>query len=189
MSAPIPNRLLLRCLGAAALVAAVLACSPSYNWREVQNADGAYSVLLPAKPLVDERTLDIGGTPMKMRMQTADVGDVTFAIGVVTLPSEDPRLQSQVLAYLQTGIARNLGAQPATHPVSVRAGVGGAAHTLSGTAMDVSGAAAGQPASDRRVIHARFAARGRHVYQAVVVSRSEPPPDQLEQFFDSWQLD
>lgn len=180
---------LLRCGACAVLVFIVSACTPSYDWRLVHDANGAYSVMLPAKPIADERTLTIGDTPMKMRMQTADVDDVMFAIGVVTLPSDDARLQQQVLAYLQSGLAHNVGANAAPRPVSVRVGSGTPGASIAGTAMDVSGAPAGRQADDRRVIHARFAARGKHVYQAVVISKSEPPQEQIEQFFTSWQLD
>jgi hypothetical protein len=187
MAGPTLKRLIL-CGACVAVLLLAWACTPSYDWRLVHNPDGAYSVMLPAKPLVDERTLDIAGTPMKVQMQTAEVGDAMFAIGVATLPANDPRLQVQVLAYLQSGLARNLGAKPVLRPVPVRVD-GASSGSITGMAMDVSGAAAGEQGSNRRVIHARFAARGRHVYQAVVISQREPAQEQIDQFFSSWQLD
>lgn len=163
------------------------ACSPQFDWRTVRNDEGHYTVMLPAKPLLDERALSIAGQPMKMRMQSAAVGDAMFAVGVVTLPVEDPALRAQVLAYLQHGLSHNVGEEPVLR--AVRATGSHGAHDESRMAMEVAGPVASGHGDSRRVIHAQFAARGRFVYQAAVVSERDPDPHQLEQFFGSLKLD
>ncbi|KAG0163500.1 hypothetical protein DFQ30_011473 [Apophysomyces sp. BC1015] len=143
--------------------------------------------MLPAKPLLDERVLSIAGQSMKMRMQTATVGDAMFAVGVVTLPADDPALRAQVLTDLQSGLARNVGAQPVLR--AVRMADSHDAGDRLRIAMDVAGPVANAQADDTRTIHAQFAARGRYVYQAAVVSAKAPDPAQLEQFFSSLSFD
>ena len=106
----------LRAIAPALLVVAagLTACTPAFDWRGVTNEDGGFSVMYPAKPALDERTLQIGGQSLRMQMQSARVGDVVFAVGVVMLPADTPAMQATVLEYLQQGLARNIGAAPQT---------------------------------------------------------------------------
>jgi hypothetical protein len=55
-----------------------------------------------------------------------------------------------------------------------------------GIEMTFSGKAG--PNQEQRVMHARLVAKGRHVYQAAIIAGKEPPPDQVDQFFDSFKL-
>jgi len=161
-------------------------CTPTYDWRQVSSLEGGYTVMLPAKPTLDERTLDIAGHAMKMRMQAATANDALFAVGVVALPSDDPRLQAEVLAYLQAGLARNLGAQPDLHPVRIQTSNPSA--PTEGVAMDIAGEAVGEHRA-HRMIHARFVARGRRVYQAAVIVDQNLPAEQIDEFFNSWKVE
>ncbi|WXK34252.1 hypothetical protein IHE31_14345 [Mycetohabitans rhizoxinica] len=163
------------------------ACSPQFDWRTVRNDEGHYTVMLPAKPLLNERVLTIAGHALKMQMQTATVGDAMFAVGVVVLPADDPTLRAQVLTYLQSGLARNVGAQPVLHVVRIPGSHD--AGDKSRIAMDVAGSVAHRQTQEQRTIHAQFVARDRRVYQAAVVSTREPDPVQLEQFFASLKVD
>jgi hypothetical protein len=86
-------------------------CSPTYDWRTVMNNDNGYTVDLPAKPSNDARQIDIGGTSMRMAMQTAEAGNAVFAVGTVILPSDDPQTQRTALDFLCTGGGRP-GARP-----------------------------------------------------------------------------
>ena len=170
---------------AAALVAgiALAACSPTYDWRTIRNDDNGYTVDLPAKPSDDERYIDIGGTPMKMSMQTAEAGDAVFAVGTVMLPGDDPQVQRTALEFLRTGLARNLGATPDSHATQIPLAAGG---QVLGIEMTFSGKAG--PKQEQRTMHARLVARGRHVYQAAVIASKELPQEQLDQFFQSFKL-
>ncbi len=95
------------------------ACTPAYDWRTIMNNDNGYTVDLPTKPGADEREIDIGGIPMKMMVQTAEAGDAVFMVGTVMLPDDQALTQQSVLAFLRTGLARNLRAAPDFHAVPI----------------------------------------------------------------------
>ncbi|HEY3600185.1 MAG TPA: hypothetical protein VGL08_22060 [Paraburkholderia sp.] len=177
-------RTLLRSTFCAISVAGLLAaCSPTYDWRTIMNNDNGYTVDLPAKPSLDERQIDIAGTPMKMAMQTAEAGDAVFAVGTVMLPNDDPQTQRIALDFLRAGLARNLGVAPDARTLPMPLAAGGA---VPGIEMTFSGKAG--PNQEQRVMRARLVAKGRHVYQAAIIAGKEPPPDQVDQFFDSFKL-
>jgi hypothetical protein len=162
---------------------ALLACTPAYDWRTVMNNDDGYEITLPAKPRAAERKLQIAGQPMTMRMQTAETDDVVFAIGTVELPSADPALQRATLDYLEQGLARNVNAQAAARATQIELAAGG---RLMGSEMVVEGKSDDKHGA--RTIHARFVAKGVHVYQVAIVAEKSPPPDQADQFFSSFKL-
>lgn len=174
----------LRVAACAALAGALLAaCSPAYDWRTVTDSADGYAIDLPAKPTVDERPIDIAGTPMRMRMRIADAQEAVFAVGTIALPSDDPQLQRAVLDYLRAGLARNVGAPADARAAQVPLAAGG---QVTGLEIDVSGKAGAE--HERKTIHARLVARGRHVYQATIVAGREPPQEQVDQFFQSFKL-
>lgn len=162
---------------------ALLACSPAYDWRTIMNNDDGYEVTLPAKPHAAERKIEIAGQPMTMRMQTAEAGDSVFAVGTVVLPNADPALQRAALDYLQQGLARNVNAQPTARATQIELAMGG---RVLGSEMEVQGQSGEK--QETRTIHARFVARGSHVYQLAIVSDKAPPAEQADQFFTSFKL-
>jgi hypothetical protein len=166
---------------------ALLACTPTYDWRTIMNNDDGYEVTLPAKPSSDKRDIDIAGRPMQMKMQIAEAGNAVFAVGTVVLPDADPATQRAALDFLQRGLAHNLNAAPATHPVQIEVAAGGA---LLGTEINLSGASpkVGDAHSESRLMHARFVAKGAHAYQIAIVSSAPLPDDQTDQFFSSFKL-
>lgn len=176
-----------RRLGAAAgalmLAATFAACSPAYDWRVVTNSESGYVVDLPAKPGADERTVDIGGMTVPMRVQTAEAGGAVFVVGTVELPDDHAGTQQKALDFLRDGLARNVGAPPAAHAVDVPLASGGA---VQGVEMRVTGAAGAEHRT--RTIHARLVANGARVYQVAIVADREPPSDQTDLFFDSFKL-
>ena len=169
--------------GALVLAAAFAACSPTYDWRVVTNSTAGYVVDLPAKPRADERDIDIGGMTVPMRVQTAEAGGAVFVVGTLDLPDDQAPTQQKALGFLRTGLARNVGAPPSAHEVEVPLASGGA---VEGVEMQVTGAAGDQ--RQTRTIHARLVAKGARVYQVAIVADREPPPDQVDQFFDSFKL-
>ncbi len=162
---------------------ALLACTPSYDWRTVTNNDDGYEVTLPAKPRSEERKIDIAGRSMTMHMQTAEAGDAVFAVGTVVLPSADPQLQRATLDFLQQGLARNVNAKPEARATQIDLAAGG---RVLGSEIEVKGE--GGEKRESRTIHARFVARGAHVYQLAIVSDKTTPTEQAEQFFSSFKL-
>jgi hypothetical protein len=166
-----------------ALGAVLTACSPTYDWRTIMNNDNGYTVELPAKPGNDARQIEIGGNSLKMSMQTAEAGNAVFAVGTVMLPSDNPQTQRAVLDFLRTGLARNVSAAPDTHAVQIPLAAGG---QVPGLEMKLNGQAGEQ--KEARTIYARFVAHGRHVYQAAIIASGPLPQEQVDQFFQSFQL-
>jgi hypothetical protein len=179
----VPFATALRASVCASVAGALLACTPSYDWRTVMNNDDGYEVTLPAKPRSDERKVEIAGQSMTMRMQTAEANDAVFAIGTVVLPSADPALQRATLTYLQDGLAHNVNSKPAARDAQIELASGG---RVSGSEIEVKGE--GGARREARTIHARFVARGAHVYQVAIVATKMPPAEQAEQFFSSFKL-
>ncbi|WP_233862063.1 hypothetical protein [Paraburkholderia adhaesiva] len=159
------------------------ACSPTYDWRTVSNDASGYSVDLPAKPRSDQRDVEIAGTPMHMRMQTAEVNDVLFVVGTVALPDARSETQQQALAFLRDGLARNVGVAPDARDVAVPVATGGA---IGGIEMRLTGKAGEK--GETRTIHARLVAKGTRVYEVAIVGRAEPSVEQVDQFFRSFRL-
>jgi hypothetical protein len=159
-------------------------CAPQYDWRIVNGDNDGFDVMMPGKITTDERPVVVGGQPLPMRMHTVECAGAVFAIGVVTLPSDDAALRTQVLTYLQTGISRNLAGRPVTRPVTISLAAQG--QSVSGVELAQSGMAAGEHVP--RQLQARFVARGRHVYEAAIVGEKLPAAEQSEQFFSSLRL-
>ncbi len=153
---------------------------PAYDWHTVMNNDDGYEVTLPAKPHAAEHKIEITGQLMTMRTQTAETDDIVFAIGTVDLPSADPALQRTTLDFLQQGLARNVNAQAAAQATQINLATGG---KLPGTEMVVEGKSGEK--HETRTIHARFVAKGMHVYQVAIVSEKAPLAEQADQFFSS----
>ncbi len=168
-----------------ALICASLAaaCSPAYNWRTVTDPGEGYTIELPAKPTTDERSVDIAGAALPMHVRAAHTQGAVFAIAAIDLPRDDAPLREAVADALRSALARNVGASPVEHTVQVPLD-GGAA--VPGAELIVTGKA-GQ-SRDERTIHAWIVGRGRHVYQAAIVSEHAPPQEQVEQFFGSLKL-
>jgi hypothetical protein len=153
-------------------------CSPSLNWRQVQGVDAPFVVLLPAKPATLSRPIDLDGMAVTMSMTAAEVDGVTFAVGSIVLP--DAALAPKALQAMKIALVRNIN--------------GSIQSEQAGTAGSVDIAATGtlgrsnQPAR----LLARFAARERRVYQAVVVGPASAVDalgvDAADTFFTSLKL-
>ena len=166
------------------LAALVLtACSPAYDWRTITDNTNGYAIDLPAKPLIDERPIDIAGTTMRMHVRAARAENAMFAIGTVTMPGEDPRLQHAVLESMQDALARNVGAKPDARSINVALADG--SH-VPGLELEVSGPVGAT--GKHKTIHAWLIARGRHVYQASIIADEAPPKEQADQFFHSFKV-
>lgn len=170
------------------LLAALLmlaGCSPSLNWRQVQGVDAPFVVLLPAKPATLSRAIDLDGIRVTMSMTAAEVDGVTFAVGAVVLP--DPALAPKALQAMKLALVRNING-------SIQSEQATAAAQSVGTSSSVDIVATGSigRSNEAARLLARFAARDRRVYQAVIVGRSSAMDgigaDAADTFFTSFKL-
>jgi len=156
------------------LLAALTACSPDYNWRQVQNADAGYAVLFPAKPSSHAREINLDGIRTTMSMTAAEVHGALFAVGSAELSGA--ALVQPALAAMKTAMVRNIGGTI----VSDRNVPGPAPYNE----LVANGSRNGRPVR----LTARFAARNRRVYQAVVIGApQEVPAEAIDTFMSSFK--
>lgn len=164
----------------AAVLAVVLlaGCNPTYNWREVAGPNATYRAMFPAKPATITREIDLDGLRVAMTMTAAEVDGATFAVGTAEAP--DAARARTALAAMQVALARNIGAQPAVSATGAKAATAGEQAVA---AIDARATRNGVPL---RVV-GRLEARGKRIYQAIVVGPvSAMPAEQIEQFLTSF---
>ena len=165
----------------AALV--LTACTPAYDWRTITDNTNGYVIDLPAKPIIDERPIDIAGTTMRMHVRAARAANAMFAVGTVALPTDNPALQRKVLDSMRDALAHNVGAKPDARSIDVPLADGGHVPALE---LDVSGPVGAT--GKHKTIQAWLIARGPHVYQAAIIADDAPPKEQTDQFFQSFRV-
>jgi hypothetical protein len=101
---------------AAAVSALVLAaCSPTYDWREINVADGTAQAAFPAKVRTEKRTVSLGGAQVDFSLAAASVKDGVFAVGHARLPADvaaDPARPTALGKALMKSLYENLQVQP-----------------------------------------------------------------------------
>ncbi len=134
-------------------LAALCACDPKFNWREVHGKEVPFTVLLPAKPATLSRPIRLGEQQVTMSMTGAEVDHVSFAVGSVTMA--DPTQARAALNLMQTALVNNIN---------------GKSKTLSATGDAVDIEAAGTPpGAAPMLLIAHFAVNGNRVYQVIVL--------------------
>ncbi|CAM3398410.1 Lipoprotein [Bordetella sputigena] len=91
------------------------ACTPTYNWREVEIADGAARANFPARPGTDTRDIGLGGRTLRFSLTSARVEDAVFAVGYAPLPEDlasDAAAQRKLAGDLVRALHENLHATP-----------------------------------------------------------------------------
>jgi hypothetical protein len=163
-------------LGGAVLGAA---CSPALDWREVRPADTSVTVLLPCKPQVSARSVNLAGRAVRLSMMACKADAWTWAL--VSTDVADPALVEPVLNALRDSTVANVqGRVLSSAPVAVRGVVPRAAHAgvlVRGRKPD--GAAA----------NAQFVvfSHGTQVFQAIVMGETAPG-QAAESFFYSLRV-
>jgi len=162
----------------AACLAALMACSPTFNWRDVRLENSRLSLLLPCKPDKAQKTVPLGGQPTALTMTGCDAGGATFAVAVADLG--DAAKAAPVLAQWQALTLANMKASPQAAQLVVLRLPGAGLH-----APAVLVKAQGQRADGSAVTgQAAYFAQGSQVFQ-VVLYAGKIPPDVSETFFSS----
>ena len=161
------------------LAACLLGCSPHFNWREFTSKDASWQATFPDKPATASRTIDLDGMQRSMTMTAAEVDDILFAVGQAE--AGDTMAASAGLAAMQTALVRNIGGT-VTKSASASASANGALRL----SRDVDALGSRNGKAIRMVAH--FEARGRTLYQVVVVGPAAAlKPEQTEQFIGSFK--
>lgn len=156
----------LRILCGVALLAGLLACSPTFDWRSVPLPDTQLVAELPCRPSRFQRDVTLAGAPLQLFMLSCETGGVTY--GVATAEVGDPARVDAVLFGLRDSAAAAIRSADSTAGALNLDGVtpfsGNTSAHLHGRRPD------GEPIEEA----VRVFARGTRVYQASAVGASLP---------------
>tara|TARA_R110001599_G_scaffold64023_4_gene179497 strand:+ start:180043 stop:180609 length:567 start_codon:yes stop_codon:yes gene_type:complete len=170
------------------LILTLAACSPQYNWRQIQSDHAPFNIAMPAKPSTFSRQIDLHGTKVLMTMTAVEVGKNTFAVGTAELP--DAIQAQRSLQDMQLALVNNIQGKVRNQNISIMPrspeketgaiavteieAIGSNLHTING---------------QQRILYARFAADGNRVYQLIATG---PEPlmgrDLATLFFTSFKF-
>jgi hypothetical protein len=145
-----------------ALAAAVAACTPALDWREVRLDAAGLVVLFPCKPDRQVRRLPLAGTVVEMSLWACSAAGATYAVGYADVG--EPQRVSLALDELAASAAKNIGSvgQPTTAPLHV---AGMTPHPQARRQALTGHTADGLPIHEMTAVFAR----GARVYQATIV--------------------
>jgi hypothetical protein len=168
-----------RAVAVVAILVSSAACSPTWNWREVQGTDAPYSVLFPGKPSSMSRPIDLNGLKVNMSMTASEANDVTFAVGSAVVA--DPAQRQAALLAMQVAMVRNIGGEiRRQQAVQLAGGI---------AAVEIEAIGQGRNAAEKTLLVARFASNDNRVYQAVAVGpQKKLPQEAIDTFFSSLAL-
>lgn len=166
---------------ALAVVPVLIACSPTFNWRDWAIASTPLQTLMPCKPEQASREVPLLGNPVELHMHSCETGDLRFAVAWADVGN--PARVSEALsawraASLQTlRVASSSTAQGLDWPVR-----------LDG-ASSVQGVQAQGTDPQGLAVQARMAyfSVGTQVFQVAVYGH-RLPDDVVEPFFSGLRL-
>ncbi|MDM0010825.1 hypothetical protein QTH87_00100 [Variovorax sp. J22P168] len=163
----LPHRLPVFAAVVGLLVAALAACNPVFNWREVPVGDAGLVALLPCKPDRATRAMPLGVEAVTVDMAGCEAGGATFAVAHAVASS-----QSQAEGWLRAwrSATRSQLGDAAASAVEAPATVPRAAGMPAPLRLDAAAAAADAPAL-QVLWFAQRRADGVSLYQATVVGR------------------
>ena len=156
------------------LTAALGACSPVFNWREVPIADDGLVALLPCKPDHATRHLPLGtgngSASVEVDMTGCEAGGATFAVAHAT--AEDA---AQADAWMRAWRAATRSQLAGAAIVETPATVPRAAGSPTPMRIEVPQQGAGGPASAHMLWFAQQRGGKTALYQATVLGRPASP--------------
>lgn len=144
------------------LLAALVACAPALNWREVRPESTGLVAMFPCKPSRQTREVPLAGVRVSMQLLACEAGGATWSLSHAELA--DPGRVGTALVALNDALAANLGSPAASPPAPLV--VPGMTPQPRAQRVHLGGQRADGVAV--RVDAAVFA-RGTHVFQAVVM--------------------
>ncbi|MGJ7492962.1 hypothetical protein [Variovorax sp. ZT4R33] len=143
------------------LAAALAACSPTFNWREVPVGDAGLVAMLPCKPDRATRSVPLGGATVDVEVVGCEAGGATFAVAHARA-ADTAQAEAWLLAWrAATRSQLAAGAATETAPTVPRA-----APQPAPVRFDVEG-----PTASHRLWFAQARAGGVSLYQATVAGR------------------
>jgi hypothetical protein len=162
--------------GAAALVlASMLGCSPTFDWREARPEGSGAQMLFPCRPRHHDRDVRLGDDTVPMRLHACSAGGAQFALATLQI-GDAARITPELLA-LRTQLLANVGGV-ATATVAVS--LPGATPNPQSARLHVVGK---RPDGRDVVADAAFFVKGLTLYQATVLGSARVPGDEAVDTF------
>ncbi len=157
-----------------ALLAAVAACAPALNWRDVRPEGSGLEAVFPCRPDRHERRVALAGSTASMHMHVCTAAGLTFAISHVDVDSPDRA--AKALVELRALAVSNVGAaEPSVEALQIQ---GMTPHAQAALIN-----AQGRPLGAQRLgLRAAFFSKGLRVFQATVVG-ADPSDEATQPFF------
>ena len=158
---------------------AVNACAPAFDWREVRAGESGVSALLPCRPSVQTRTVQLAGSSVALTLHVCTAGGISWAVAAAKLA--EPGGVAPALAELALAAQANVAGQVLERsPFDV----GGGTPNANAARMLVSGRL-----PDGRAVraHVGLFARATWVVQVTALGVA-PAPEAVATFFDSVQV-
>lgn len=157
-----------------AACAALVACSPTLDWRELQTEGSGIVATFPCKPDHHARDLRVGDRPLRMHMLVCSAGGTTFAVSFAEVA--DPAAVTPVLAGLRAAALANVAG---TLRGEREWRLAGMTPCPAAGLLEIDGRLRdGVPVQ----VQAAFFARGLRLYQASLLG-PHPPPEAAQAFF------
>jgi hypothetical protein len=159
---------------------AVLACSPTFDWREVRTPQGGLVAMLPCKPDQGARAVPMADRQVNLEALSCSTGGANFA--VLTADIQDAARAGEVLAQWKAATLANLHSPAAQETAFQPPG----ARRLPQSLQVV---ASGRRADGSKVeSHAAYFTRDTHVFQAVIYT-DQLKPEVAEPFFSGLKFE
>ncbi len=159
---------------------AMVACSPTFNWREVRMEGAGLRAMLPCKPDKAARTVELSGRQVSLEALGCDTAGATFAL--MSADVGEAARAGEVLTQWEAATRANMRGTVTQKVAFVPPGALGLPQSQQITAT-------GQRQDGSKVEgRAAYFARGGRVFQAVIYADAIKP-DIAESFFAGLRLE
>ncbi|MFV9474380.1 hypothetical protein ACM5Q9_08165 [Advenella sp. RU8] len=151
------------------------ACSPEYDWRSVNTAEGNLTALFPARPVEQTRQVELDGEKMPFTMQIATVSDEVYAVGYRVFPVEMVAEQAKIEQKgraLMASVYYTMG-EPMPDPAPAFGEIFSFYKGVNGKVFNV---------------HVKILAANGIIAQAYVAADNQAPAEQVRQFLDGVKI-
>ena len=159
-------------------LAGLVACNPTFNWRDVRPDGTRVAVLMPCKPDKAQRTVPMAGQPTALNLLSCDADGVTFAVSVADV--KEAAKTAAVLVQWQSATLTNIKAPPTLGMAFKLPGLTSGALMVKATGQRANGQAVSSQAA--------YFAQGSQVFQAVMYA-DKIAPSVAETFFSGLKFE
>lgn len=161
------------------LSVALVACSPTFDWRETAAEGSGVVATFPCRPDRHSRLVELVGAKQSMEMLVCSTGGATFALSFVDIA--DPAQVSTALAELRRIAQRNVQAAARE---GGPASVAGMTPNVEAVELEMAGRLPDGSAVHERAV---FFSKGLRVYQGTVIG-ARPAPEAIKIFLASFRF-